>query len=76
MFQNWNLGAAPARGHVVNEPSWWDRYGLTFPVKNKKLKDIATMGTDGVWRMDDTHAVSEEMIRSAQAESEVGGVTR
>ena len=41
---------------------------MTFPVKSKKLKDIATMGPDGVWHMDETYAVTEEMIRKAQAE--------
>ena len=68
MWANWNLGTVPAQGHVVNEPPWWDRYGLTFPVQSKKLKDVATMGPDGVWRMDNTYAVTEEMIM-AQAEA-------
>lgn len=45
---NWNLGTAPAQGHVVNEPALWTRYGLTFPVQSKQLKDVATMGPDGI----------------------------
>lgn len=69
MWNNWNLGAEPARGHIVNERSWWDRYGLTFPVQSRTLKDVATVGPDGVWRIDDTYAVTEEMIREAEIEA-------
>jgi hypothetical protein len=48
---------------------------LTFPVQNKTLKDIATIGVDGVWRIDDTHAVTEKMIDTGEMEAEVDGLT-
>ena len=75
MWKNWNLGAEPARGHIFNERSWWDRYGFTFPVQNKTLKDIATIGADGVWRIDDTYAVTKEMIDTGEMEAEIDGLT-
>lgn len=52
----------------MNELPWWTRYNLEFPVRSKKLKDIATIDPDGVWRMDDTHAVTEETIQKAASE--------
>ena len=35
MFHDWNLGRQPVRGHVVDEPPWWRKYGLPpMPSRN------------------------------------------
>ncbi len=28
MFADWNLGRRGVRGHVVDEPAWWEKYDL------------------------------------------------
>ena len=28
LFEEWNLGERPVEGQIVDEPTWWDRYGL------------------------------------------------
>ena len=28
LFHDWNIGQRPTRGHVIEEPAWWDRYDL------------------------------------------------
>ena len=61
MWKSWNLGEKPAVGNIVDEDGWWDRYGLEFPVKSKTLRDVATLGADGVWRMDRDRAIGQEV---------------
>ena len=67
MWESWNLGAEPATGRIVDEPGWWDRYGLEFPVQSRPLKEVATLGDDGVWRMNTDHAITAEIMHEAVA---------
>ena len=62
MFHDWNLGREPVRGHVVDEPPWWRKYGLPpMPSRNAPrgggglpaapLSAIADYEGEGVWRV-------------------------
>ena len=63
IWAGWNLGAEPARGDIVEEPAWWDKYGLPMlPTEGGgvgrgggglpavPLSQIAEYEGDGVWR--------------------------
>ena len=63
MFEEWNLGELPVQGQVVDEPTWWDRYGLPlFPTGNVPrggggtpavpLSEVARYLGDGRWQVD------------------------
>ncbi len=62
VFHDWNIGQRPARGHVVEEPAWWDKYDLPMlPTGNiprggggtpaVPLKEIAEYIGDGRWQV-------------------------
>ena len=62
MFHDWNLGREPVRGHVIDEPPWWRKYGLpALPSATQPpggggmaavpLSEVASYEGDGVWRV-------------------------
>ena len=62
MFEEWNLGQRPVQGDVVDEPAWWEKYGLPLLPSNEThrgtggtpavpLSDIASYQGDGTWRV-------------------------
>ena len=62
MFADWNLGQREAKGDVVMEPGWWDKYGLPLlPTGDVPrggggtpavpLADIADYEGNGIWRI-------------------------
>lgn len=62
-FEEWNLGRRPVQGWVVDEPPWWERYGLPLlPVGDVPrggggtpavpLQDVARYVGEGRWRVD------------------------
>ena len=61
MFREWNLGQRPVEGNVVDEPAWWEKYGLPLPPSAGKprgaggtpavpLANIAEYEGNGTWR--------------------------
>ena len=61
MFREWNLGQRPVEGNVVDEPAWWEKYGLPLlPTAGMlrgtggspavPLADIAEYEDNGTWR--------------------------
>jgi hypothetical protein len=52
MWRGWNLGRRAPTGEVVDEPPWWRKYGVGLPTYSVALKDVASLGADGVWRFD------------------------
>jgi hypothetical protein len=54
MFENWRFNVdASEPPMIVDEAPWWKRHGLVPPQTIYKLKDIATLGNDGIWRLDE-----------------------
>jgi len=62
MFEEWNLGQAPVAGNVVDEPPWWEKYGLPMLPSGEvarggggtpavPLSQIADYEGKGVWRV-------------------------
>lgn len=62
-FEDWNLGQRPVQGLVVDEPTWWDRYGLPLvPVGEVPrggggmpavpLQDVARYVGEGCWQVE------------------------
>ena len=53
MWQNWSFypdgDEAP---EIVSEQPWWERHNVRPPQTIFKLKDVATLGDDGIWRLD------------------------
>jgi hypothetical protein len=53
MWQNWLFDPRDdAPPEIVWEDPWWVRHNLRPPQTIFKLKDVATLGADGVWRLD------------------------
>eukprot|EP01047_Picozoa_sp_COSAG01_P003061 COSAG01_NODE_88_length_27337_cov_22.941699_5_plen_78_part_00 len=56
MWQNWRFEMAPDRTamnmNIVEEAPWWVRHRLQPPQTIYRLKDVASLGEDGVWRLD------------------------
>ena len=53
MWQNWRFNRqANETSAIVWEEPWWDRHGLAPPQTILRLKDVATLGQDGIWRLD------------------------
>ena len=54
MWQNWAFSTDPDEPpNIVDEDPWWVRHNLKPPQTIFKLKDVATLGDDGVWRLDE-----------------------
>ena len=62
MFAEWNLGERPVGGDIVDEPAWWEKYGLpllpsagmpqgTGGTPAVPLSSIAEYRGDGTWRV-------------------------
>ena len=49
MWQNWRFEMESPCIH--DEASWWDRHQLKPPQTIFRLKDVASLGEDGVWRL-------------------------
>jgi len=60
MFEEWNLGKHPVKGHVIDEVPWWARYQLpllpeggmprgTGGTPAVALKDVADYEGEGCW---------------------------
>ena len=45
---------------VVIEAPWWERHNIPAPKTIYKLKEIATLGGDGVWRCNEAGPMVEE----------------
>ena len=53
MWQNWLFDPRDnTPPEIVVEEPWWERHNLRPPQTVFKLKDVATLGEDGVWRLD------------------------
>ena len=53
MWQNWLFDPRDdTPPEIVVEEPWWERHNLRPPQTVFKLKDVATLGKDGVWRLD------------------------
>ena len=59
VFEHWNLGAVPVVGNVVDEPPWWEKYGLPMLPTGQRggggcpavpLDSIAVYEGEGRWR--------------------------
>lgn len=66
MWAEWNLGRKPVVGNIVDEPTWWEKYGMTIdgprglggcpaPVDGPRqggvpISRIATYEGGGIWR--------------------------
>ena len=53
IWQNWAFNTdRDETPNIVDEDPWWIRHDLRPPQTIFKLKDVATLGEDGVWRLD------------------------
>ena len=62
MFHEWNLGQGPVSRHIVDEPAWWEKYGLPMLPTGSvprggggtpavPLSAVASYEGDGRWRV-------------------------
>jgi hypothetical protein len=62
MFHEWNLGQRPVSRHIVDEPAWWEKYGLPMLPTGSvprggggtpavPLSAVASYEGDGRWRV-------------------------
>jgi hypothetical protein len=53
MWENWLFDPRDdAPPEITVEEPWWVRHNLRPPQTIFKLKDVATLGDDGIWRLD------------------------
>ena len=52
MWTLWNLGRVPARGDIVAERPWWEKYGMDLPPSHRLLREIACYDSGAeLWRL-------------------------